>query len=156
MKDQHTTDLRKHAHEVPTAGHSHEKSDAPIRMVLTAAGGLVLGGIVVYLVVSTMWHYLTKADAQPSATPYPYGVLREPPPSPRLQVTPYVDWDRYRQDQMQTLGSYGWVDQGAGKVRIPIDRAMDILAQKGLPARSGAPASTVQSAVKEANEPASQ
>jgi hypothetical protein len=31
------------------------------------------------------------------------------------------------------LNTYGWVDKNAGKVRLPIDRAMDELAQKGLP-----------------------
>ena len=35
----------------------------------------------------------------------------------------------------QTLHSYGWVDQPAGVVRIPIDRAMELLAQRGLPTR---------------------
>ena len=35
----------------------------------------------------------------------------------------------------QTLHSYGWVDQQAGVVRIPIDRAMELLAQRGLPTR---------------------
>ena len=31
------------------------------------------------------------------------------------------------------LGSYDWVDQKNGVVRIPIDRAMDLVAQRGLP-----------------------
>ena len=33
----------------------------------------------------------------------------------------------------EVLGSYDWVDQKNGVVRIPIDRAMDLLAQRGLP-----------------------
>jgi hypothetical protein len=33
------------------------------------------------------------------------------------------------------LDSYGWVDKDAGIVRIPVDRAMEILAKKGLPSR---------------------
>ncbi len=33
------------------------------------------------------------------------------------------------------MHSYGWVDQPAGVVRIPIDRAMELLAQRGLPTR---------------------
>ena len=33
------------------------------------------------------------------------------------------------------MHSYGWVDQQAGVVRIPIDRAMELLAQRGLPTR---------------------
>jgi len=36
------------------------------------------------------------------------------------------------------LQGYHWVDQKAGVVQIPIERAMDLLAQRGLPARSAA------------------
>jgi hypothetical protein len=31
------------------------------------------------------------------------------------------------------LDNYSWVDQPGGKVRIPIERAMELLAQHGLP-----------------------
>ena len=31
------------------------------------------------------------------------------------------------------LSSYGWIDRDLGVVRIPIDRAMDVLAERGLP-----------------------
>jgi hypothetical protein len=37
--------------------------------------------------------------------------------------------------EVQRLNSYGWVDQQAGIARIPIDRAMALLAQRGLPTR---------------------
>ena len=33
------------------------------------------------------------------------------------------------------LDSYGWVDPDKGIVRIPIDQAIDIVAQKGLPSK---------------------
>jgi hypothetical protein len=33
------------------------------------------------------------------------------------------------------LENYSWVDQSAGKVRIPIERAMELIAQHGLPVR---------------------
>jgi hypothetical protein len=33
------------------------------------------------------------------------------------------------------LKSYAWVDKDKGIVRIPIQRAIDLLAQRGLPAR---------------------
>jgi hypothetical protein len=42
---------------------------------------------------------------------------------------------RYREDQEKILRSYGWVDSQAGIVRIPVDRAMDLLLQKGYPVR---------------------
>jgi hypothetical protein len=36
------------------------------------------------------------------------------------------------------LTGYHWVDQEAGLVQIPVERAMDLLAERGLPARSEA------------------
>ena len=60
---------------------------------------------------------------------------RDLPPEPRLQVSPILDLQQMRAAEDRILNSYGWVDRSAGTVRIPIDRAMDILAQRGLPAR---------------------
>ena len=41
----------------------------------------------------------------------------------------------FRLRQAKLLSSYGWVDREAGVVRIPIDRAMDLVAERGLPTR---------------------
>jgi hypothetical protein len=61
------------------------------------------------------------------------------PPEPRLQVSAPKDLEQYKAAQGEILNSYGWIDQNAGVVRIPIERAMDILVQKGLPFRGAAP-----------------
>ncbi len=42
-----------------------------------------------------------------------------------------------RATQTKKENSYAWIDQKAGVVRIPVDRAMELLAQRGLPARTG-------------------
>jgi hypothetical protein len=57
------------------------------------------------------------------------------PPAPRLEVTPILDLQAMRAAEDQALTSYGWIDKAHGVVRIPIDRAIDLLAQRGLPAR---------------------
>jgi hypothetical protein len=36
----------------------------------------------------------------------------------------------------EQLHGYAWVDKGSGAVRIPIERAIEIVAERGLPARS--------------------
>ena len=63
-------------------------------------------------------------------------------PSPRVQVDD-GNFDvavlHAREDIL--LDNYTWIDQSKGSVRIPIDQAMQIIAQKGLPV---APASTEQ------------
>jgi hypothetical protein len=57
------------------------------------------------------------------------------PPEPRLQVNEQLTLQEQRGMEREQLESYGWVDQGAGVVRIPIQHAIDILAERGLPAR---------------------
>jgi DNA-binding GntR family transcriptional regulator len=42
------------------------------------------------------------------------------------------------------LHSYGWVDRDAGIVRIPIERAIEILAERGLPTRDQGQGSSAQ------------
>ena len=61
------------------------------------------------------------------------------PPAPQLEETPRTDLERERAAEDAILNSYGWVDKQQGTVRIPIDRAIDLLAQKGLPVRSQPP-----------------
>ena len=56
-------------------------------------------------------------------------------PQPRLETNEPVEINDFRVQEENTLYSYGWVDQQAGVVRIPIDRAMELLAQRGLPTR---------------------
>jgi hypothetical protein len=69
----------------------------------------------------------------------PFTGVREVPSAPRLQVTPREDLQRILADQQSKLETYGWEDRQAGTVRIPIERAMDLLVQKGLPVATPGP-----------------
>jgi hypothetical protein len=57
------------------------------------------------------------------------------PPMPRLQSAPIQDLKDMRAAEDKILSGYGWVDQQHGIVRIPIDKAIDLLAQRGLSSR---------------------
>lgn len=62
------------------------------------------------------------------------------PPVPRLQVTPLQDLEQVRAQEEKELTSYGWVDPRMGIAHIPIDEAIRILAQRGLPQAAPSPA----------------
>ncbi|HXF06900.1 MAG TPA: hypothetical protein VNM72_16020 [Blastocatellia bacterium] len=68
---------------------------------------------------------------------------REIPPEPRLQVAPTADLQKLRATEEELLTTYGWVDRERGIVRIPIERAMDLMLERGLslPSRSPSPQS---------------
>ena len=63
------------------------------------------------------------------------GDITEISPAAPGKQTRRTEINDFRMQEEQTLNSYGWVDQQAGVVRIPIDRAMQLLAQRGLPTR---------------------
>jgi hypothetical protein len=54
------------------------------------------------------------------------------PVAPLLQERPAPDLRVLRAEEERTLSSYGWVDEGKGVVRIPIEEAMRIVAERGL------------------------
>lgn len=54
-------------------------------------------------------------------------------PQPRLERNERLEINDFLLKEEDTLDSYGWVDQKAGVVRIPIERAMQLIAQQGLP-----------------------
>jgi hypothetical protein len=115
----------------------HERSDMRPGVVL---GGLLLLGVTLGLVlflVSLLEGSLTGVSVSVSR-PAPLTEALTPaptPPAPRLEAESGSQLDAYRAATDQKLNSYRWVDRSQGVVAIPIDRAMDEIAQQGLPAR---------------------
>ena len=63
-------------------------------------------------------------------------------PGPRLQEKPPRDMEIMRLEVNERLNSYGWVDRETGVAHIPIDRALSIVSEEGLPTRSSEPGGT--------------
>ena len=90
--------------------------------------------------IFTKWLFFDLSARQPlGAPPTPFESARALPPEPRLQVAPAEDLHSYLQAQREALNGYGWVNKEAGVVRIPIDRAMELLLARGLPTRAESP-----------------
>lgn len=66
--------------------------------------------------------------------------LRRQPPEPILQAYPKRDMREFRRSEQKALHSYGWVAQDKGIAHIPIERAIDITAERGLPVSGAATA----------------
>ncbi|HZC36362.1 MAG TPA: hypothetical protein VE242_12140, partial [Chthoniobacterales bacterium] len=56
-------------------------------------------------------------------------------PHPQLQTNPPADLRDYLAAKNHELMTYGWIDQKAGAVHIPIDRAINLLIDRGLAVR---------------------
>jgi hypothetical protein len=119
---------------VPGTDSAFEHEDAsPSGLVKS---GIVLAVILIAVFVAMRWSYSIFMHMSPAGdNASPMTDARILPPRPRLQVDPQQEIHDYCEGQASTLDNYGWVDQSAGIVRIPIDRAIALTAAKGLPSR---------------------
>jgi hypothetical protein len=113
----------------------HELSD--LRPGYIALFGIALTAVIVAAaVITTLLIHFKAAEQSRQETPIPrLAGEREATPEPRLQLDANKELRQMRAAEDAALNSYGWVDRSSGSVRIPIERAMEILAKKGLPAR---------------------
>ena len=73
-----------------------------------------------------------------------------PPPPPNLLVNEPTVLDQFRTAEAHALTTYGWVDKTNNVVRLPIDRAKELVLERGLPTRGAAPAAAEAAAKKPA------
>ena len=94
--------------------------------------------ISVGIVYGAFWFFEGRERvASEVAQKYPLAVGQEKaPPAPNLQTQPFKDVYELRHAENEKLTSYGWVDKEGGVARIPVDRAMEVMLQRGLPART--------------------
>jgi hypothetical protein len=122
----------------------YEVEDANVRQLVLAGVGLAVGTAIACFAMYFLFNMLKQSGARAQEqTLNPMSGPRTFPPEPRLQVKPWEEIQNLRVKENQVLNTYGWTNKGAGMVRIPIDKAMDIVAQRGLPSRApGQPAQT--------------
>jgi len=130
-----------------------EQEDMSSSSALYFFAGLVVLGLVIFVVVFGMYRVLDSyaSTHQPALSPMATPeadtriVTREDPksfPQPRLEASERTELGPLIDEQDRTLGTYDWVDKSNGTVRIPIDRAMELIAQRGLPVRPGTSTNT--------------
>lgn len=148
------TEQIKHGH----AEEGYERQDLTARAVYAFLISLIVGGVIVYFIVWGLYHFMDARQRrlQPQQSPLVQQVETDTRivspdeikkfPEPRLERNERIEINDFRLKEEQTLNSYGWVDEKAGVVRIPIERAIELIAQRGLPTTPKAgqiPASTV-------------
>jgi|SRR5262245_28438059 len=135
--------------------HGHEQVEssalAPRPILLFLVILFVATAFVFFIVKGLDWG-LRKLDAstQPQAATQveTKGRMLPPSPMPLLQgapgrdstatkdeptLLPLEDMERVRNESNQKISSYGWVDKPGGIARVPIVRAKNMIAEKGLP-----------------------
>ena len=115
----------------PHAG--HETTDINVWAVGKFAIGLVIVCVVsLLLLFGLLKFFQSREETSVANTVEPVKLF----PEPQLQKTEILDLKALHAEEDKLLNGYAWVDAPKGVVRIPVDRAIEVLAQRGLPSRS--------------------
>jgi hypothetical protein len=116
----------------------YDKSEVNVTAVLKIGVWIIALAITIHLLIWGVFRYfdINQIREGKLKEPAPLVSLREKlPPEPRIQASPQWDLIQLRQEEEKELNSYGWVDRNSGTVRIPIDKAIDLMIQRGVPVR---------------------
>jgi hypothetical protein len=118
-------------------GPGHETRDVRIKAIAWLGVSIFL--VTAFAALLMVWLYRRLESREARSQEPPVSLVRphesQEPPLPRLQGQPTKDLAEMRAEEEAALSSYGWVDRGAGVVHIPIERAIDLTVERGLPAR---------------------
>ena len=136
----------------------HETSDVNVRALIWFVVICVVFGFVAHFVLKFLFDTYVKLEKhrntnqmtdiqrtpemtvpqnQPLLQPFPHeiGKTVQPP----YESTPVTDLARMRASEDRVLHNYGWVDRQRGIVRVPIDVAMRLTVERGLPVQNTPP-----------------
>jgi len=124
----------------------HETSDAQAGPIVRFLVFLAITSIAIAGLMIVFHDYLERREAAEKVGRYPVAAGRDRPlpPPPRLQTEPFEHIKDLRRAERRLLDRYEWVDRKTGTVRIPVDRAMEIVTERGLPHRGAAAPETGQ------------
>ena len=144
------SDELNHGH--PGHGVEFEHGDLSSRGVFGFMIGLVISGVIIYFIIDGMYSFLDKYEQKQMTTSSPLVTKQEAAAvgerrvtqdyvedkfkgnnAPLLEVDERDQLHKFVMDQEKQLNSYGWVDENARVAHIPIERAMELTAQRGLP-----------------------
>jgi hypothetical protein len=113
----------------------YEKSDADVKVVIQFLAGLAVLLVAAMFLMTGLYDFLEFKFGRTNTELSPLVDTLQIPPGPRLQANPAEDLVLVRGWEEELLNSYQWVDEDTGTFRIPIDRAMEIVSETGLPAK---------------------
>jgi hypothetical protein len=156
----------------------HEGSDVNIKAIVGSGVFLVICGIIIHFVLYGFYKVLDHEMEKQNPPANPMVKVERPAGAstmsaetaeetakrlnrtfggnalnPMLQVDDVRDMDAMRKAQNAQIDQYQWMNKDTGSVRIPVERAMDLIVERGLPNVPMLPAGKQAAAGKAANAP---
>jgi hypothetical protein len=117
-------------------GVAAEPDRVPTKIALSLFGVLIMAAVAAALIVFVLFRaFEGGAEKKDRAAIAEAGLERlqdAVPPPPRLQIHGVASWNAFRDAETERLSSYGWMDRSAGAVHVPVDRAMELVLQRGV------------------------
>ncbi len=110
--------------------HGHEIADINGWQVVWSGLGLLVSLIAAVLLAFGVLRYFETTRTAAGRSPRASLDSAQTPLEPRLQSAPANDLAAYRAEKAALLESYRWIDQPAGSVQIPIERAMQLMVER--------------------------
>lgn len=143
-----------------------EREDLGARGVFAFMIGLAVVGVVIYFIIIGMYTFLDNYERSQMTTASPLVTSKgamsrvvtqdymdkqfKDNGAPMLEINERGQFRDYLMNQENQLNSYGWVDEKAGVAHIPIERAMELMVQRGLPVNTPGGADAKKSAESKA------
>ena len=125
-------------------GASYEHTDAAVAPVAKFLFWLFVAAVATHLGLAGVYKLMVDQGIKAEAAErrYPLAANEEPrlPPLPRLQQFPHNELYTFTNEERARLGTYGWENKAAGTVHIPIEEAMRLTVERGLPVQAADPA----------------
>jgi len=113
-----------------------EPDVVPAKVPVSLFALLAITAAAACVIVLVFFHVLQRqADRKDRAEIAEAGLDRPQdtiPPAPRLQIHAVASWEAFREAESQRLTTYGWLDRTQGAVHVPIERAIDIVVERGI------------------------
>ena len=119
-------------HHPPTHP-GYEVTDVPTPPIWRFLGYLFAITFASIALTYGMFQVLKSYNEAQDAPPTAMEQQRTLPSGTRLQVNEPQDLKTFRANEAKAINSYAWEDKNVKVVRIPVSRAMEIVAEKGLP-----------------------
>jgi hypothetical protein len=140
-------DAREQGQPLADLTKGHEANSMQVRGLVFFAIALIGVTVLVFLIVALVMHDFRREEKQAESTALPrFAGDTGEFASPRIQANAAAELARMKKEDLERLSTFGWIDRAAGIAHIPVDRAIDILADKGLPEAPPAAAATSSSA----------
>ena len=89
----------------------------------------IIGSLIISYFVF-LWVLPNQRADLPSVRPE--ALQRQLPPEPRVQGFPMRDWEKFIAEETRKTTTYEILDETTGKVRIPVERAKELILKRGL------------------------